>query len=78
MAEIIQINNTTWRVEDGGVRFFLLAGAERALLIDSGMNTPNAKEIVERLQSCQLCSSIHMAIRIIFQGTAVLILLYVS
>jgi hydroxyacylglutathione hydrolase len=47
MAEIIQINNTTWRVEDGGVRFFLLAGAERALLIDSGMNTPNAKEIVE-------------------------------
>ena len=49
MAEIIQINNTTWRVEDGGVRFFLLAGAERALLVDSGMNTPNAKQIAESI-----------------------------
>ena len=45
MAEIIKINDNTWRIEDNGVRFFLLAGTEKALLIDSGMNTPNAKQI---------------------------------
>ena len=49
MAEIIQINDTTWRIEDNGVRFFLLTGTEKALLIDSGMNTPNAKEIAESI-----------------------------
>ena len=49
MAEIIQINNNTWRIEDDGVRFFLLTGDESALMIDSGMNTPNAKEIVESI-----------------------------
>lgn len=47
--EIIQINENTWRVEDMGVRFFLLAGKERALLIDSGMQVHNAKEIAESL-----------------------------
>lgn len=49
MAEIIQINNNTWRIEDDGVRFFLLTGNESALMIDSGMNTPNAREIVESI-----------------------------
>jgi len=49
MADIIQINDTTWRIEDKGVRFFLLAGTEKALLIDSGMNTPNAKQIAESI-----------------------------
>ncbi|HHW66441.1 MAG TPA: MBL fold metallo-hydrolase [Epulopiscium sp.] len=49
MADVIQINDMTWRIEDGGVRFFLLAGKEKALLIDSGMNTPNAKEIGESI-----------------------------
>jgi len=47
MAEIIQINDTTWRIEDGGVRFFLLLGTEKALLVDSGMRTQNAKQIAE-------------------------------
>jgi len=47
MSEIIQMNETTWRIEDGMVRMFLLAGAKEALLIDSGMNTSNAKEIAE-------------------------------
>lgn len=32
MAEIIRINNNTWRIEDGGVRLFLLAGEKKALL----------------------------------------------
>lgn len=49
MAEIIQINDTAWRIEDNGVRFFLLTGTEKALLIDSGMNTPNAKQIAESI-----------------------------
>jgi len=49
MADIIQINDTSWRIEDNGVRFFLLAGTEKALLIDSGMNTPNAKQIAESI-----------------------------
>jgi hydroxyacylglutathione hydrolase len=49
MAEIIRINNNTWRIEDGGVRLFLLAGEKKALLIDSGKNTPHAKEIAESI-----------------------------
>ena len=47
--EIISINENTWRIEDDGVRFFLLAGENKALLIDSGMQVHNAKEIAEGL-----------------------------
>ena len=49
MADIIKINDTTWRIEDNGVRFFFLVGTEKALLIDSGMNTLNAKQIAESI-----------------------------
>jgi len=49
MNEIIKINEETYRIEDEGVRFFLLTGKEKALMIDSGMNTPNAKELVKEL-----------------------------
>ncbi len=49
MAEIIKINDTTWRFEDDGVRFFLLCGSEKAALVDTGMNTPNAREMAEGL-----------------------------
>ena len=52
--EIIQINENTWRIEDSGVRFFLLAGKERAALIDSGMTVRNAKEIAEGLTDLPL------------------------
>ncbi len=47
--EIIRMNEDTWRIEDGGVRCFLLVGTEKALLIDSGMNLNNAREIAEAL-----------------------------
>ena len=47
--EIIKINENTWRIEDAEVRFFLLAGENKALLIDSGMTVHNAKEIAEEL-----------------------------
>ena len=47
--EIIRINENTWRIEDSGVRLFLLEGTEKALLIDTGMNIRNAKEIAADL-----------------------------
>ena len=47
--EIIKINENTWRIEEEGVRFFLLAGENKALLIDSGMQVQNAKVIAESL-----------------------------
>ena len=47
--EVIKINENSWRIEDTGVRFFLLIGTERALLIDSGMRVANARNIAEEL-----------------------------
>ena len=47
--EIIPLNEDTWRIENDGVRFFLLTGRERALLIDTGMTAPNAREIAASL-----------------------------
>ena len=52
--EIIRIDENTWRIEDGGVRFFLLTGTEKALLIDSGMQVRNAREIAEGLTNLPL------------------------
>lgn len=46
---VIRINKNSWRIEDKGVRFFLLTGEKKALLIDSGMTVKNAKEIAEDL-----------------------------
>lgn len=47
--EVIKIDDNTWRIEDMGVRFFLLTGEKKALLIDSGMQVHNAKEIAREL-----------------------------
>lgn len=49
--DIIKMPKGSWRIEDEGVRFFLLAGDEKALLIDSGMKVHNAKEIAQQLVS---------------------------
>ena len=54
MSDIIQMREDTWRIEDNGVRFFVLTGKERVLMIDSGMNTPNAKEIAESITDLPL------------------------
>ena len=54
MAEMIKINDKTWRFEDDSVRFFLLCGNERAALVDTGMNTPNAREMAEKLTDLPL------------------------
>ena len=47
--EIVKIDERSWRMEEKGVRFFLLTGTERALLIDSGMLTHDAREIAESI-----------------------------
>lgn len=49
--EVIQIDENTWRIEEGMVRFFLLAGSKKALLVDSGMSVGKAKEVAESLTS---------------------------
>lgn len=48
-AQVIPMNGDTWRIEDGMVRFFLLKGTEKALLIDTGMTVRHAKEIASAL-----------------------------
>ena len=52
--QIIQIDPNSWRVEDNGVRFFLLTGSERALLVDSGMRVHNARDIAAALTDLPL------------------------
>lgn len=52
--DVIKINDDTWRFEDGMVRFFLLTGTEKALLIDTGMTCPNARELAEGLTDLPL------------------------
>lgn len=54
MAEVIGINEKTWRIEDGGVRFLLLCGTQKAALIDTGMNAPDARRIAEGLTDLPL------------------------
>lgn len=48
-ALVFQMNEDTWRIEDGGVRCFLLKGTDRALLIDTGMNIHHIREKAEAL-----------------------------
>lgn len=54
MTELIRMNENTWRMEDGDVRFFLFCGSERAALIDTGMETPDARQIAESLTQLPL------------------------
>ena len=48
-CEIIPINENSWRIEDSGVRCFLLTGSEKALLVDSGRELHTARDIAESL-----------------------------
>ncbi len=48
-VDVKQIDENTWIFDEGGVRFFLLTGTDKALLIDSGMMTRNAKELAQEL-----------------------------
>ena len=49
MAEVIRINDNSWRIEDGFVRFFLLEGGQTALLVDTGATCPEAGQIAKSL-----------------------------
>ena len=44
-----RIDDTTFQYDDGGVRFFLLLGSEQALMIDSGMQVHNAKDLAREI-----------------------------
>ena len=46
------IDERTWFFDEGGVRFYLVAGEERAVLLDSGMRTRNARDLAR--QMCDL------------------------
>ncbi|MBR2682987.1 MAG: MBL fold metallo-hydrolase [Atopobiaceae bacterium] len=50
----VSIDHRTWRYEDDGVRFFLLTGSARALLIDSGMHVHTARELATELTNLPL------------------------
>ena len=54
MKDVIRINDNTWRIEDEFVRFFLFCGTEKAALIDTGVNKPDAREIAESLTDLPL------------------------
>lgn len=43
-----EIYNDTWVMEDGGVRIFLAAGKEKALVIDTGMTGLDIHNIYSR------------------------------
>lgn len=47
--EVIQIDETSWRIEENGVRSFLFAGQEFALLVDSGFGTGDLKAVTDSL-----------------------------
>lgn len=53
-CEVVPMNENTWRIENEGVRFFLLTGREKALLIDTGMTAPEARKIAEGLTDLPL------------------------
>ena len=43
-----ELFENTWTLEDRGVRIFLLAGSERALLVDTGMTVPDLHSLIPR------------------------------
>ena len=55
MAQVIKVNDSTWRFEDDSVRFFLFVGTKKAALIDSGMNVPDAKRLYKFPYAGFLC-----------------------
>lgn len=52
--QITQIDGYTWIFDEGGVRFFLLTGEKRALLIDSGMQTREADRLAREFTKLPL------------------------
>ena len=74
----VKIDGHTWRFEDRGVRFFLLMGDNQALLVDSGMTIPNARELAEELTDLPLALFNTHADRDHVAGNAAFERIYVS
>lgn len=49
MYEVFELDNGCWRIEENGVRCFLLTGDKRAVLIDTGFGTGDLKAEVAKL-----------------------------
>ena len=47
--QVVEISEGFWRIEENGVRAFLVAGSEKAMLVDSGFGTGNIREVAESL-----------------------------
>ena len=52
--KITQINSSSWSIEDEIVRIYLLTGSDCALLIDSGANIKNIREIISTITDLPL------------------------
>ena len=52
--QMIQISPDTWAVQDQNVRFFILAGSEKALIIDSGISGLNVRQIAREVTDLPL------------------------
>ncbi len=52
--EVYPLEASCWRIEESSVRAFLVAGAQKALLIDSGYGTGNIREVAESLTNLPL------------------------
>ena len=74
----VKIDERTWRFKDRGVRFFLLMGDNQALLVDSGMTIPNARELAEELTDLPLALFNTHADRDHVAGNAAFERIYVS
>ncbi len=53
-SNVINLYEHTWAVADGGVRIFVLAGTERAMVIDTGMTGLDIRRIAGELTSLPL------------------------
>lgn len=49
--QTVEISTGFWRIEEGGVRAFLVLGSERAMLVDSGFGTGNIRDLVLAMTS---------------------------
>ena len=54
MGSFVEIYENTWAMEDNGVRIFLLAGKEKALVVDSGMTKPGVSAEAKKVTDLPL------------------------
>ena len=47
--QIVKLYDNTWAIQDMGVRIFILAGSEKALVIDTGMSALPVQDIVRQV-----------------------------